>query len=394
MELYYSWAAERMVTAYRFLFKNVRPSIVFNWNGIAAMQAALTLVAEEHGTPCYFMERGLLPETLVMDEQGVNFSSHIAGPNWLRVRPPMPLAEEIKMVEEYCARLQAEGKTIVAVGDMMNPEKVRDHLNVSAKALIILFPLQIEWDSNILKYSPVYTKMLDVIKDLQEVVAELENAVLVVKPHPEDKDRLTELQVACGSNGRLSTDLSINSLLDVADVVVTINSTVGLEALVRHKPVVALGQSIYSGKGFTYDVSSRDLLPVQLKTAIGDSKKGIFMTAEFHRFLVYLLKHCLFRFQGEDTWNSRENIAKKVISRKSDKKGNDSSKTFLTLLERDYSKSHSLYQEIQAEICKETAANAALNQRIEELLCSKSWRITAPLRWLHGTLAGFRVVKN
>ena len=47
---------------------------------------------------------------------------------------------------------------------------------------------------------------------------------------------------------RLNTDFSLHSLLSVADVVVTVNSTVGMEALLQHKPVVVL-VARFTGKG-------------------------------------------------------------------------------------------------------------------------------------------------
>ena len=49
---------------------------------------------------------------------------------------------------------------------------------------------------------------------------------------------------------------SSHELVDRADGIVVISSTVGLEALMYGKPVLTLGQPFYSGYGVTLDVDS------------------------------------------------------------------------------------------------------------------------------------------
>ncbi len=57
-------------------------------------------------------------------------------------------------------------------------------------------------------------------------------------------------------------------LLQEAAAVVTICSTVGIQALSYYKPVVVLGQAIYGGRGVTFDVDSLDQLPGKLEQAV------------------------------------------------------------------------------------------------------------------------------
>jgi capsular polysaccharide export protein len=138
---------------------------------------------------------------------------------------------------------------VITEGARLGRETMREQLRVPRDARVVLFPLQIESDTNIVRYSPHYKRMVDVVRDLQRAVA-VTGAILVVKPHPEDRNRLPELRRLCDDKTtRLATDLSVRSLIDAADVIVTVNSTVGLEALIAEKPVVVLGNAIYSGKG-------------------------------------------------------------------------------------------------------------------------------------------------
>lgn len=60
-------------------------------------------------------------------------------------------------------------------------------------------------------------------------------------------------------------------LISAADAIVTINSTVGFEALIRGKPVVTLGTSFYRGKGITHDVERFSDLACIIKQAIGNT---------------------------------------------------------------------------------------------------------------------------
>jgi CDP-glycerol glycerophosphotransferase (TagB/SpsB family) len=171
-----------------------------------------------------------------------------------------------------------------------------------------------ERDSNIISYSPHYRQMPAIIRDLARAVQDLPDVCLIVKPHPEDRDRLAELRSFGSARVRLSEDLSLPSLLAIADVVVTVNSTVGLEALTRRKPVLVLGQAIYGEKGFTFDLESPARLPERLRESLAAAQNGRFNEAAFHRFLAYLLTHSLFRLNGPDPWGSRDHISQRILS--------------------------------------------------------------------------------
>lgn len=69
---------------------------------------------------------------------------------------------------------------------------------------------------------------------------------IVVKPHPRDTDPTTRDYLArlVARDGRvLLTDANIHDMLAAADVAVTINSAVGIEAHLHRVPVVLCGQS-------------------------------------------------------------------------------------------------------------------------------------------------------
>ena len=84
-------------------------------------------------------------------------------------------------------------------------------------------------------------------------------------------------------------------LLRECDVVVTINSQGGLEALAHGREVVLLGDAFYSGLGFTFDVPRLALLPAVLDAMLWG---GISLADRdaFARFLfVYFQHYCIER---------------------------------------------------------------------------------------------------
>jgi hypothetical protein len=313
---YYRWAAGRLAAGYGHLIGAMRPHVLLTWNGTGgALNAAAAHAAAARGLPTFFLERGLLPGTLVVDPTGVNYASHVAGPRWRRMTRPPVGADDLAAVRQYCRDLRASEKTIVQRGRAFSPRQLREHLSIPASAPVVLLALQIENDTNITRYSPHYKRMAEVLRDVQAALAAAApQAHLIVKPHPEDRDRLAELTAFCGPRTRLCADAAVGSLLAAAEAVVVVNSTVGLEALVHHKPVVLLGRAVYGEKGFTFDVPDPSALAGNLAAALAAARSGAFDERAFGEFLAYLLKHCLFALGDADPWGSRRRIAAAVAA--------------------------------------------------------------------------------
>lgn len=305
--------ARQVLNAYSWLTEKLSPKLAFTWNGCAFLQNSLAYVANQQKISCFFMERGLLVDSLVIDPLGVNFGSALAGENWKGIKGTEPTDAESKRLSHYRECVLNSKRTVVTHGVDCDPQQARDSLKIPSGATVVMLPLQIETDSNILFYSPFYKSMCVLIQELQEALKFFGNTFLVIKPHPEDQHRLAELEAWCGPQCRVSTNLSLPSLLSMVDVVTVINSTVGLEALIYGKPVVVLGQAIYGQKGFTFDLQNPQDLGNQLAKAMTSAPRDSFQSGQFQRFLIYLLQHHLFRTAGDDEWGSRQIISQQVI---------------------------------------------------------------------------------
>lgn len=270
---YYDWKRQQLISAYSVFLQNMNAMSVVTWNGSLLVTGALAEAAHMLGKPVFFMERGLLPGSLVIDPDGVNNDSSIAGPDWQKNATTKPDQAEMKALQSYCRQLGCLNASIVKTGKKKDSEAVLEQLCLTPAKPVILLPLQIESDSNIQNNSPYFKSMENLILSISSVLRG-RDVQLVVKPHPEDRSRQEWIEALCSdSDVRCCWDLSLQSLFLVTDLVVVINSTVGLEALLQNKPVAALGRSTYDRKGFTLDLDDETSLGELIRQALDSVSK-------------------------------------------------------------------------------------------------------------------------
>lgn len=124
-----------------------------------------------------------------------------------------------------------------------------------------LFPLQLDGDAQLVHNSP-FASMAEALGLAAASFAAHapDDAVLLVKRHPFDPDpdgwrgHVAALAAQTGLGDRLLyvERADLDPLLDRCQGVVTVNSTVGLLALNRGKPVKALGRAIYGLDGLVH----------------------------------------------------------------------------------------------------------------------------------------------
>jgi len=118
---------------------------------------------------------------------------------------------------------------------------------------IILVPGQVEDDASI-KYGANSMTNLMLLKEARE---NAKDAYIIYKPHPDvfvgnrkGKVSNTDALKYCDT---IITDVSLDSVLALADEVHTMTSLVGFEALIRGKTVYTYGLPFYAGWGLTTD---------------------------------------------------------------------------------------------------------------------------------------------
>lgn len=129
---------------------------------------------------------------------------------------------------------------------------------------VAFFPLQLYDDANLLLFSP-YSSLGEAAAD---IVPRLVAAgyTVIVKPHPAARHRpngMLENTIARERLERWSEKViwlddaqAANArIIEISDLVVTVNSSVGFEALYFDKPVVVMGSAIYKPQGVFPDLS-------------------------------------------------------------------------------------------------------------------------------------------
>lgn len=216
--------------AVRERMRSMRPDVVGVWGGQGVDTRAVRVAAAELGIPCMLFETGLLPSTTTADTRGVNAENAVP-------RDPQFYAQYTASAElprQLVARREPHGA----------PEPL--------PARYVLVPFQVALDSQVLLYSPWIRSMAQLYWLLDSVLREVPEPLhLVCKPHPSCGHAHAELRRHAEQHPRMhivDTHTS-EALIRGAEGVVTLNSSVGIEALLLDRPVLCLGDACYAIPG-------------------------------------------------------------------------------------------------------------------------------------------------
>ncbi|AGK46037.1 capsule polysaccharide biosynthesis family protein [Burkholderia thailandensis MSMB121] len=247
------------------------------WNGQQLVCRAVAHACAAHGVPTKFVEISNLPDKLFVDLLGVNALSSISRNPAVIDGLPMPTEDEhrrwLARYEQYKARPLPQSRTswmrkavsavnyalklatLGVASKRLNMVRATNGASAptQAKALTVkeltalryvFLPLQVSGDTQIKLHSDV-----DNLKAIHLAFehAANESADLIVKLHPAECDTAVIDEVV-RMQRVYHFDLVTSPTTDLikhAHSVVTINSTVGLEALLYGKPVMSLGRCFY-----------------------------------------------------------------------------------------------------------------------------------------------------
>ncbi|WP_084386629.1 capsular polysaccharide biosynthesis protein [Castellaniella caeni] len=221
--------------------------------------AGVAALAAQTGARLLHMEDGFVrsvglgsdmiaPQSLVLDEAGLYFDP----------TQPSDLENLLQQRDWQAADLQrAESvrQFIVAHGITKYNLEPREPVQWQpAGRLVVLVPGQVEDDASI-RFG--CTDVRTNLGLLQAARKAHPDAFIVYKPHPDvasgNRQGVVPREQALAYADHLETRCSVISCIEACDVVHTMTSLAGFDALLRHKRVVTYGQPFYAGWGLTED---------------------------------------------------------------------------------------------------------------------------------------------
>jgi hypothetical protein len=252
---WYTYALVRRIAAnvlflkyFRYLEKYHSQYIVV-WNGNKLRQAIVVQAAKCLNRQCAFFENGLLPNTTTLDFQGVNaFNS-------------------LPRHREFYDSLQFDGagqlpSTLVARKPESDKKIIRGVTELPERFIFV--PFQVNTDSQITIHSPWIRNMVHLFNEVSAAQTLIKDTSIsfVFKEHPSDSQDYRSLHERVRQDDGLmfAHDFTTQELIERSAAVITINSTVGFEALLLGKKVIVLGDAFYGFEGLTMKVNNENEL--------------------------------------------------------------------------------------------------------------------------------------
>ncbi len=248
LRTYYSYR-ERVRASYYFTyFIKHQPQRVILWNGMKQPNKTPVEVARALDIPVFLFENGLLPQTTVLDNRGVNALNSLPRNKDFYEQLPMPaesLQTQLSVRQPHKFKSSAEQ-------------------NQALPDNYLFAPFQVPNDTQIICHSPWLKSMEDFYTALATALDSVNRSReqplhIVLKEHPSWPQSYRELyhkhphmHFANGNNTQ--------ALIEGALGVVTINSTVGIESLLLNTPVMTLGDACFNISGIVQHCHSQQLL--------------------------------------------------------------------------------------------------------------------------------------
>lgn len=266
------------------LFSKVNIKTIVLWNGQQLLCRAIASAATATGIKCKFLEIANLPNKIFCDSKGVNALStlafdanaldhyqvvdeklHIA---WLRdyelsktKKLPQSVVgnkKRIKSLINQCLKKITCGVVSIRLSYLFNKrtgavsefEKSLTTNNALLDTNFVFLPLQVSSDTQIKLHSDVDN--FGAIKFAKDYASK-RGLTLLIKIHPAESDvqHIESIIKEAQDTNSYLVNFNTTDLIKNADTVITINSTVGLEAMLLNKRTVVLGRCFY--KHFTKD---------------------------------------------------------------------------------------------------------------------------------------------
>jgi len=275
------------------LLRALQPSFVLIADNTLCQTALLQRVCWDANLPVHFYERGLLPETLMIESRGIQAWSDLRT-HWLaQEMPPCELAAYERIRAYYLSRKPQKYNQPDFKG---GGDELRRQLGLDGKKLIVFLGGGYEANGHAPKggnyerqFFPAFPTTNDALLELQAAVGRIANAALVFKPHPLDPDPYAVARV---QGVKIVKDVNVHALIDAADVVAAQYTTLQFEAALYEKPILLLARSAWWGRNAAYEVNRLEELTEMTKAAL-ERRDWNTHRANAHAFVTWMMNSFL-----------------------------------------------------------------------------------------------------
>jgi capsular polysaccharide export protein len=273
--------------------------LVCVWNGTLVPLASAARVARKLGKKTLFFENGYLPSTTTVDPQGVNNQNSLVG-------KPRSFYDAVIPDKEQLDKLYRGTASIRALKTKWYHRLIKKRPAGQPETFLmperfVFLPFQVHDDTQVLLHSPQIKTMeslVDYVVDAVKKYNSAHNADLwiIAKEHPSDFGRVDYTLIKEKYQNEKILFLRYYptpELIKKSCGVITLNSSVGIEALVQHKPVITLGNSFYNVERLVRHVTEPEKLHDSLSFV--DSDPDHVLIDQF----LYYLRYC---YLAEGSW--------------------------------------------------------------------------------------------
>ena len=216
-------------------------ALVGLWNGRKRSLQLLSLAATALNRKIVYFENGLLPNTTTMDDAGINYHNSL------------PRNAEFYLDYWSSVKSRKFGKNLPKRLTPIVTSVVSEAEPQNLPPYYIFVPFQIDTDSQLLDNSTWICNMQELFFLLKDIHIALTDKRLcfVIKEHPRSKKKYYNLNKFTVPHRYLifASGYSTQKLIQHAHGVLTINSTVGMEAILLGQKVITLGKACYNIPG-------------------------------------------------------------------------------------------------------------------------------------------------
>lgn len=240
------------------------PDLVVVYNGSLYPEAVLASVSKPHRR--VFVEAGFFPKTLQIDPNGLNAANSV------------PRTAEFYMNSETDF---TENGLPATVNNRKSKTEYDGQVNL--KPGYVFVPFQVPSDMQVTVHSRWIRDMEMFLDAVLEAADRNPEDTFVIKEHPSFKRSVKGLREP-HPRVVFANDNITSELIQNARAVLTLNSTVGIEALLFDRPVITLGDACYNIDGLVFHAES----PESLDEALRSSKNWEHNATLRTQFLGYL----------------------------------------------------------------------------------------------------------